>query len=135
MNKCIVCGEEISHTTCHNCGIYNGGHVNTYQVQPEPSGNQKEPSIIKKAANLSSSFVKHAKDGFKKTKSSLQQSRMEICRSCEFYDELGNGCKNCGCYLAIKTSWASESCPIGKWGPQIPKGATKTCSECGKKKT
>lgn len=48
-------------------------------------------------------------------------SRLEICKGCEFYKN--NSCLKCGCSLSRdrnymnKLYWADKSCPIGKWGP------------------
>jgi hypothetical protein len=48
-------------------------------------------------------------------------TRLEICKGCEFYKN--NSCLKCGCSLSRdknymnKLYWADKSCPIGKWGP------------------
>lgn len=44
-----------------------------------------------------------------------RKSRMEICRSCEFYHAADNRCRQCGCLLAAKTVLAEAKCPIGRW--------------------
>ena len=44
---------------------------------------------------------------------------MLICQSCDFFDESSDRCNHCGCFLKIKTSWASEKCPIDKWLSEI----------------
>lgn len=45
----------------------------------------------------------------------LAESRLEICRSCEFYRARTNQCKKCGCFMKLKTSLENAKCPIGKW--------------------
>ena len=63
---------------------------------------------------------------------------MEICKSCQIYDESGSGClipgtgpccnknkgeeingvliKGCGCSLSVKGRSLSSECPLKKWG-------------------
>ena len=41
--------------------------------------------------------------------------RMDTCKQCEFFYSPSKRCKKCGCFLAFKTSWRSQHCPIGKW--------------------
>lgn len=50
----------------------------------------------------------------------IYNQRLEICRSCEWYDEEKNTgtsarCKKCGCWLQAKARMGLDSCPIGKW--------------------
>lgn len=42
--------------------------------------------------------------------------RIEICRSCEHYVALI--CKQCGCFMPIKTRFRQTECPIGKWSKE-----------------
>ena len=44
---------------------------------------------------------------------------LNICKSCEYFNESLHQCRHCGCFLQIKTSWASEKCPIDKWNSEI----------------
>ncbi len=45
--------------------------------------------------------------------------RLAICRACPSgLHRLERGhdrCSRCGCYLAAKTAWRSQSCPVGHW--------------------
>ena len=43
----------------------------------------------------------------------VKQNRMDICNSCEKND--GGKCRACGCFLEVKTKFASSYCPIMKW--------------------
>lgn len=45
----------------------------------------------------------------------VQQSRFEICNSCEFYFSPTGNCKKCGCFMKIKTKLKHAKCPINKW--------------------
>ena len=109
------------------------------QMQPEK---QQPPNMIQKASNLAKASVKHAGSGFKTVSEATKNKRLEICNSCPFKvgTEEKPTCNKCGCFLKIKAGWASESCPIGKWGVgEIPKPQNRRpsggCGSCGKKKT
>lgn len=69
--------------------------------------------------NFINSIVNHIQNGFKNVSEETKNSRLEICKSCEFFNESLYQCKQCGCFLKIKTSWATEKCPIDKWGAEI----------------
>ena len=47
----------------------------------------------------------------------VKQTRQGICMECPSWNSKSNRCKECGCQMRIKTSLASSSCPLGKWGP------------------
>lgn len=49
-----------------------------------------------------------------------KEVRLEICRGCPSLepntkDERLDRCKECGCFVALKTKWRTQKCPIGKW--------------------
>jgi hypothetical protein len=77
------------------------------------------PSLPEQGKNL-------AKFAFEVVKSAMQsealfvsdevrESRLEMCRSCEYYDASQVRCKHCGCFLEHKARFALDSCPIDKW--------------------
>ena len=41
--------------------------------------------------------------------------RLDICRSCEFFNNLTKQCKHCGCMMPIKAKMKESACPVGKW--------------------
>ncbi len=41
--------------------------------------------------------------------------RMEICLGCPELIQLTKTCKECGCFMKVKTRLAEARCPIGKW--------------------
>ena len=45
----------------------------------------------------------------------VRESRLEMCRSCEYYDASQIRCRHCGCFLEHKARFALDSCPIDKW--------------------
>ena len=44
-----------------------------------------------------------------------QNTRMEICKQCPYYNPKRNKCGKCKCHLSYKSKLASGKCPIGKW--------------------
>jgi hypothetical protein len=45
----------------------------------------------------------------------LRKQRMAICRSCDSFRKDVPLCKECGCFMPIKTSLKNSFCPLGKW--------------------
>lgn len=92
------------------------------------------PGLVGKAKNLLKATLNHVATGMHLVSPEVQQERMDICKPCEFYDNNSQNphCSECGCFLNIKTTWASEGCPIGKWESVAPiprKGSN--CGGCG----
>lgn len=94
------------------------------------------PDVLTQVNNFLNSSIKHLIDNMENVSDDVASCRMSICESCEFYDKESVRCNSCGCFLKIKTRWASEKCPIGKWGcqtetrPQIVNNPDKP-SDCG----
>jgi hypothetical protein len=100
----IVCPCSISNSVIiHNIG---------------PSGTTSQPNMIQKAQNFGKAIVKHAQNKFISVSNNIKEERLSICKNCEFYNQTNPDnptCNKCGCFLKIKTGWASEKCPINKW--------------------
>lgn len=83
------------------------------------------PSLFEQGKNLSKfalDLVKHIKSTDGKdlmASDDLFRERMEICASCDRYDEVPNRCKECGCYLDVKARLILDSCPLQKWTESI----------------
>jgi hypothetical protein len=45
------------------------------------------------------------------------EERMAICRECPRLFQPTRTCKECGCFMLVKTKVPVMSCPLGKWGP------------------
>jgi len=155
-DSCAKCGLDITEIKKewkkNNPSKKNKPEISEYD-HPLEKVNKKEKeketdniNILEKTANITKSFFNHAVNGFKTVNDSIQIERFEICKKCELYEESNKTCKECGCYLEIKTLWASEKCPLGKWGvveskdqhKQLPSPRSnfpKTCGGCGGKKT
>jgi hypothetical protein len=61
---------------------------------------------------LENAIKERFRDRFK-----VSAARMDICETCDSYNEITTQCKECGCFMAVKTMLKSSSCPLKKWGP------------------
>lgn len=86
-----------------------------YQMNEEHS----YPSLPEQGKNLAKftfQLVKKALQGGALVVSQeVKEQRLEVCRTCEWYDPEQVRCKHCGCFLEEKATFALDSCPIGKW--------------------
>jgi len=41
--------------------------------------------------------------------------RYAICESCPSFLKVTKQCKECGCFMALKTKIEEAICPLGKW--------------------
>lgn len=73
------------------------------------------PSIPRQAANLARAVAAHVADGLAVLGRDEHFARVAACEGCPSYDPGPAGCRECGCSVAIKARWRSESCPLGKW--------------------
>lgn len=46
----------------------------------------------------------------------IAEERLEICRTCEFFNKKSTRCSKCGCFMEYKAMMPYVDCPIGKWG-------------------
>lgn len=44
-----------------------------------------------------------------------RELRYDICKGCERLFKPTKSCKECGCFMSLKTWLKEASCPIGKW--------------------
>jgi hypothetical protein len=42
-------------------------------------------------------------------------ARLDICNTCPQLTKHSKQCKECGCFVFLKTKLSSEKCPLGKW--------------------
>jgi hypothetical protein len=42
--------------------------------------------------------------------------RLNICKECPLYIPSTHQCKDCKCFMDMKTKLPNAECPIGKWG-------------------
>jgi hypothetical protein len=80
-----------------------------------------QPTLAQKAANLTKATVRHIADGGRQCTDEEIAARYAICQACPLLVDAHCTHKNCGCGISPKRSmvskltWASESCPVGKW--------------------
>tara|TARA_R110002012_G_scaffold236799_2_gene410522 strand:+ start:509 stop:847 length:339 start_codon:yes stop_codon:yes gene_type:complete len=97
--------------------------------QVSQSGKKKKmPSLMKQAKNFATSMTKHVASGAQSTPPHVKRSRLEICNTCDKLQ--GSRCSECGCFVEMKAGWASEACPLAKWGPY---SRTEGGCNCGRK--
>ena len=77
-----------------------------------------EISTFKKVKNVIGAFVKEAKEGVPISQAQIDE-RMRICEACELFNHEKQQCSLCSCYMKIKTTLSTASCPLDppKWGP------------------
>ena len=49
------------------------------------------------------------------TNKETRNSRFDICKSCDRLFAPTRTCKECGCFMAMKTWLKMAECPLGKW--------------------
>lgn len=45
----------------------------------------------------------------------ISGDRYDLCLSCPELIKMTKQCKQCGCFMALKTKLLEATCPIGKW--------------------
>jgi hypothetical protein len=77
------------------------------------------PSTTEMIKNVAQSIVKNTESvlgGNSLTITEREaQSRLNICKTCSFFDSVQERCTKCGCKMAVKTYLKAEKCPVGKW--------------------
>lgn len=53
--------------------------------------------------------------GKRKATAELKKERLDICLSCPELISLTKQCKQCGCFMELKTGLELSKCPMGKW--------------------
>ncbi|MGB0873720.1 MAG: DUF6171 family protein [Synechococcus sp.] len=41
--------------------------------------------------------------------------RVEICKRCTLWDQHGQRCRGCGCFMLTKARWSKARCPLDLW--------------------
>ncbi len=50
-----------------------------------------------------------------KERSKKSKERLEVCNQCEKFDKTFFTCKECGCFMKLKTLFPESKCPLAKW--------------------
>lgn len=51
----------------------------------------------------------------KQIEEEVSNKRYDICLECPELIQITKQCKQCGCFMNIKTKLESARCPLGKW--------------------
>jgi hypothetical protein len=57
----------------------------------------------------------HLLDAENYVEESVQIERYSVCLECPELISLTKQCKQCGCFMNIKTKLNNATCPLGKW--------------------
>jgi formate dehydrogenase maturation protein FdhE len=49
------------------------------------------------------------------TEEELADARMAVCEECNSLLKITKQCKECGCFMVLKTKIKHATCPLGKW--------------------
>lgn len=102
--------------TCSNAMFSYKGSFNTDFCKTCPIMQKTGfPTLAERLANLAKASAKHLASGLKSANSEEVERRKSICEGCDQYDKEKGLCNKCGCFLNIKTLWATSVCPLGKW--------------------
>jgi hypothetical protein len=80
-----------------------------------PGCQENNPNIFTKAKNLVKDTAKHIAGGAQNLNDKEYLSRINTCKSCEYFVENKNTCSYCGCYMPVKARWRTSTCPKDKW--------------------
>lgn len=112
---------------CKNCGMFIKTLDGLPPVFPCKKNtvrlkNETDVSFAQKIKNFAKAVASHASTGMKLASDETILKRYNICESCDFFDN--GSCSQCGCPIykhkkfVSKLSWAEQSCPVSKWGPE-----------------
>jgi hypothetical protein len=80
---------------------------------------KKAPPILNQIKSFVGSMKKWAESGFAKAGNKEFNRRLDICKSCEWWDGEAfantGRCLKCGCSTKAKLRLKTEKCPIGRW--------------------
>ncbi len=80
------------------------------------------PGIIERGLSFVGAIADYAFAGFPAMPEGESERRLNICRGCtEFLPETTQ-CRQCGCYMNLKTQLATSVCPLGLWDAVTQKG-------------
>jgi hypothetical protein len=52
---------------------------------------------------------------FKTVNQQVKLDRLAVCNTCEEFSKRFSSCKQCGCYMPAKATFAVSTCPLEKW--------------------
>ena len=85
--------------------LYNGEWLQTWEIIP---GDQVK--LPPDAEEISPLFF---------TTPEQKQERLAICYACDRWKPSTRQCKECGCFMDLKSKIKAADCPLGKWGKVV----------------
>ena len=116
-------GKELA--VALGCVVARDGDIWTidtaHDSYPRAAGGSP-PGLVQKVKNFAAAAVAHVAAGMPMASDGEIIRRHDICLQCEHLQ--GDACNLCGCPISrvagfvSKLSWADQTCPAGKWGPE-----------------
>jgi len=118
--NCNFQQRDEKYAVCTACGRKIRAHL-VGHVAVKCRGTSK-PSLLNQAANYAKAVTQHVLTGSQTRTDEEVSELMQLCESCEHYDQQIGRCGVCGCRCnKSKSAWlnklrmASQHCPKGKW--------------------
>lgn len=86
--------------------------------RPKPSFAEMAASLGKAVTGEAGAIVR----GVPPVQPEVAKARLDICKACEHFKERTGQCKLCNCFMKVKTTLRSASCPIKKWTNESTSG-------------
>ena len=79
------------------------------------------PGLLARLGRFARAAARHVAAGRPKVTPEQHAARLAVCDGPPVCPEKkGNSCRLCGCNLRLKSSWATQDCPAGKWPALTP---------------
>lgn len=104
-----------------DCIVFDDGSTITVDIDHPAYPREAKPGFVAKAVNFTKAAARHVANRGRQCTDDEIAARFAKCQACDLL--VAGRCthKKCGCPISpkraivSKLSWASESCPIGKW--------------------
>lgn len=98
----------------YQAGQMEAGKSQHPHILKSPRGNF--PTLTVRIRNFARSLLRWAQAGFPIAIREERMKRIKICGECP-YKRKGY-CTQCGCFIAVKSAFQTEVCPLNYWGDQ-----------------
>jgi len=114
--QCARYGCVEAHDFFDSCAVCEKGQWGMFDIDCHKIEPALEKGIIGQAMTFAKASASHFATGMQKRDDAEAAALLNnFCRSCEFFRPSDGRCSKCTCFMAIKTTWKSEHCPVGKW--------------------
>jgi hypothetical protein len=94
-----------------------------YFLEQEKETLHKFPSVFQQARNLAREAWNTGKNAAKRlpvlVPTQVGFARISTCQTCDKLEKDTFRCKECGCFMKIKSQLASATCPLNKWPTEV----------------